>query len=59
MLKCKLPECGKVFDPTKPWQAFCCTDHKDLWWRKVRRGWVPPEEQKEEPREPMKRRAWG
>ncbi len=29
LIKCKL--CGKEFKPTKSWQLFCCSKHRDKW----------------------------
>ena len=34
-LKCKW--CEVHFEPKRPWQTFCCTDHQQRWHRQRQR----------------------
>ena len=30
-MKCNREECDAEFTPTKPWQKFCCAQHREAW----------------------------
>lgn len=30
-MKCDWEECEVEFTPAKPWQRFCCQQHRDAW----------------------------
>jgi hypothetical protein len=33
--KCKLWRCGVEFEQKRPWQEFCCEDHRREWWKTI------------------------
>jgi hypothetical protein len=46
-LKMKCRECEREFAPNKPWQEFCCAQHRDAWhYRERKRAAVEAAEER-------------
>lgn len=41
-MMCKRPACGKVFEPTKPWQVFCHRKCRDMHHNAAKKSSVNP-----------------
>ncbi|MGD0236944.1 MAG: hypothetical protein ABSC55_20725 [Syntrophorhabdales bacterium] len=33
---CKYKPCSKTFTPKRKWQAYCCPECHDLYWKELR-----------------------